>query len=1481
MNFVASWRGASRRAPAAEPPLRDELLDLDRLQDHARALAARYTVDRHRRRRRRRLLARLDDNARVLAETYRRLADDVRARWRVAPAGEWMLDNYHLVQAEIRSLREYLPRRYYAQLPTLAAPERVGEVRAYALAAELVRHSDSRLDRQQLVAFLTSYQTVAPLTIGELWAWPSMLRLALLENLRRLADDILLVRDARRAADRYVSRLEDRAPYTPPEWPVRSFTAYVEQLLHRIRDHGPALQPLVEAIDHQAAERGATSDDVVREAHQQQATTQLLVANVITSLRLCSSLDWRQLFEEVSVVEQVLRRDPAGAYAAMDFLGRDRQRRAVEMLAEPDADAQVRVALRAIESARQGAAAGSPRAAHVGHHLNGGGRRQFEAHVAFRPTLRQRAARLVRRHATVVYLGAIAAVVAAALVFSDRALRGHDAGVVLRLVAAATLLLPFSEVAVALVNRLVTALTEPQRLPRLDFSAGIPASARTMVVVPTLLTSVEGVRHLLEQLEVAALGNLDPHLHFAILSDVGDAGEQHLPKDAALVQTAVDGIEALNRRPWAEGGDRFFLFHRERRWNPGERAWMGWERKRGKLEEFNRRLRGAADTSFVVEVGALGVLPAIRYCLTLDSDTRLPRDAARTLIGVIAHPMNRAEVDPRSGRVVDGYGILQPRVSVTIASAAGSLFARLYAGHTGVDPYTTAVSDVYQDLFGEGIFTGKGLYDVDAFRAVLDGRVPENAVLSHDLFEGLYARTALVSDVEVVDDYPSSVIAHARRLHRWVRGDWQLLWWLFPVVPARGRLERNRLPLISRWKLFDNLRRSLVAPAMLAALVLAWTLLPGAAAGWTAVALAAALIPLVMRTAEAAVWLLRGRLARAISRVHWGDVKADLARVALQIAFLANSAVSMLHAVALTLIRLVFTRRRLLEWETAAATAARVFGPDPRTFFWAMSASPAVALATLVAVTVVRPAALPTAAPFVLLWAAAPFIGLVLSRPVVRARHELSGADRRYLEAVALDTWRYFDRHVTAGHQGLPPDNVQLVPDQRVAARTSPTNIGMSLLANLAAFDLGFIDVAALAARTAATLDAVDRLEKHHGHLLNWYDTTTLAPLAPAYVSTVDSGNLAGALVCVATALGECRRAVPAPEPSLDRRLADLAARAEAIVTAMDFAFLYDRQRRLFAIGFRLQDAEGPGRLDPSYYDLLASEARLASFVAIAVGAVPQNHWFHLGRPLTSVQGAPALLSWSATMFEYLMPLLVMRSYPDTLLDESCRLAVARQIAYGRRLGLPWGISESAYGAVDRHGTYQYKAFGVPGLGLTRGLGDEVVVAPYATALAALVDPVAAVANFRRLEREGARGEFGFYEALDYVARDADPDRGEPPRPLVPAVVKTYMSHHQGMVLVALANVLRRDVMVRRFHRDPRVKATDCCCRNGCRASHRRRRRGSPRRCACRARSRRCRCAATAPPTPPCPTPSSSPTALMSPSSPTAAAAPAAGAAGL
>ncbi|HEY6100936.1 MAG TPA: glucoamylase family protein, partial [Anaeromyxobacter sp.] len=726
------------------------------------------------------------------------------------------------------------------------------------------------------------------------------------------------------------------------------------------------------------------------------------------------------------------------------------------------------------------------------------------------------------------------------------------------------------------------------------------------------------------------------------------------------------------------------------------------------------------------------------------------------------------------------------------------------------------MSDVYQDLFAEGSYTGKGIYDVDAFEAALHDRVPEYALLSHDLFEGLFARAGLVTDVELVDEYPSSVLAHARRQHRWARGDWQILAWLFPIVPTRSGVRRNRLPLISRWKIFDNLRRTQVAPATVALLLLAWTVLPGSPAAWTAAVVAALAFPLYPLALQALAGPRSHEPWRAFLRASSEDARTSLARVGLQLAFLASQAYAMGHAVFVTLVRLGVTRRRLLEWETAAASAARSAGlaseTGPRSFLVDMAASPAIALAGLVAVVAFRPAALAAAAPVLTLWILAPLVAYRLSQPMRGRDVALGEEDRRFLLGVARATWAYFETFMGRGDHFLPADNSKEGPDARVAHRTSPTNIGMGLLATLSAHDLGFITSGDLIERIDSTLTTMEGLERLEGHLFNWYDTLTLAALPPRYVSTVDSGNLAGALMVVAEGLRQLGREPPPREAGpadACERLLGLSRRAAAFADGMSFRFLYDAPRSLLAIGYRAADAEGPGQLDPTHYDLLASEARLASFIAIAKGDLPEKHWFHLGRAATSVHGRPALLSWSATMFEYLMPLLVMRSYPGTLLDETCRMAVRRQRDYAAARGVAWGVSECAYDLVDHRGDYQYKAFGVPGLGLKRGLADELVIAPYAAALALLVHPTAAAANLRRLAKEGLLGEHGYFDAVDYTRRRAEEaDAPEPGRPRG-TIVRALFAHHQGMTLAAIAGALAGNRMVERFHADPRVQATE------------------------------------------------------------------------
>ena len=1486
-----------------------ELLGIELLEEQARRLAAGLVVDMRKARRPRKHLRRLVEHSKALRSTYTVLADDVRAGEPPSPAAEWLLDNFYIVTAAARDVWRDLPADFVRKLPRVAADDYAGQPRVYALASELIRLSALRLDAQRLQRFITAFQSIAPLTMGELWAWPSALKLALVEHVRVHADVLFARRTHRELADRIAARL-DAATESAHVWPPEAHPAFVIRLLQRSQElENPSA--LRRSVELALAAKGHSIEDAITAEGRHQASEQAAMASLVGSLRLISSFDWSEFFENVSLVEQVLQRDPAGVYARMDFRSRDRYRHAIEELADPTGDAQQRIALASVEYARR-IAERTPQArgAHVGYHLIGRGRPAFEASIAWVPKPAQRLRRLFFRYAAPLYVGTIAVCIglllAAALTYTYEA-GGRGVWLVIVALLAA---IPASEFTTQVLQRVLSFLVPPRRLVRFDYDV-IPREARTMVIVPTILDSVDRVRELAEHLEVQAAGNLDPHIHFALLSDFRDATSETMPQDDEILKTARAAITALNAQYPGEAG-RFFLFHRTRQWNEQEQLWMGWERKRGKIEEFNRMLRGATDTSFAVQIGDLDVLPHVKYCITLDSDTRLPRDAARQLIGIITHPLNRAAYDPKVGRVTEGYGILQPRVSVTYTSAAGSLFARLYAGHTGVDPYTTAVSDTYQDLFAEGIFTGKGLYDVDAFIAALEDAVPENTLLSHDLFEGVHARAGLVSDIELVDEYPSSVLTHARRQHRWIRGDWQILLWLLPVVPSKRGFRRNTLPLISRWKIFDNLRRSLVPATLLALLVAGWAMLPGSPLVWTAAVVAVITSELLPIAARLLGSPRQGEYPSVFLRNLRDDAATAMAQMLLGITLLAYHAVDSVHAIGLTIVRLAVTRRRLLEWETAAAVAARAAGRPGRKalrrFTREMIASPIIAVVAGILIAVGGRPAFLVASPFLVLWLTAPGIAYWLSLPIDARARPLDDRQRLLIRRTARKTWRYFDTFVTEADSWLPPDNYQESGDQpRVARRTSPTNIAMGLLSAMAAHDLGYLSSAALAEHLDRTLTTLEGLERHEGHFLNWYDTSTRAAMHPRYVSTVDSGNLAGSLIALTQGLLalidepqtatqrlegladtaelcasvsasssetsavrravtrinelaravriEARRAVredrPAQLDTLDRELeaalggldesgtsdqsdlaywgqatlaairevakdADvreavwrrLARRASALGDAMRFDFLYDKRRRIFSIGYRLPDADGPGRLDASFYDLLASEARVASFVAIAKGDVPQHHWFHISRLVTNVHGRATLMSWSGTMFEYLLPQLLMRSFPGTLLDQSCRASVRRQIEYGKSRGVPWGISECAYAFTDRAGNYQYRAFGVPGLGLERGLAEDLVVAPYATALAALVDPPAAADNFQRLARLGLDGRFGFYESIDYRPRLPDTDT-TPGQAAKPEIVRAVFAHHQGMSLVAIANVVRQDAFVARFHADPRVQATE------------------------------------------------------------------------
>jgi len=1418
-----SGRAERSRAEASDEllagPIRGELLGAEHLAARARTvargqrLAPALTPLRPAR-----LLARLADTRRILLEAHARLLAASAAGVDTGPAAEWLLDNFHVVQEHLQEVRASLPGGYYRELPELASGPLTGYPRVYEIAISLISHSEARIDLANVDVYVEAFQSVTPLAVGELWAIPAMLRLGLIESVRRMTlrtvqrlDEIDL---ALAWADRIRSAslqggIDLRASLREFTNAEHSLTPhFVSRFLQTLRQAEGGSAPL-EWLEHWMREMGVAPENAVAQSTQRLALTQIMMANSITSLRDIGRRDWRVFVEHQSAMEAVLRDDPSGHYRLMTFATRDAYRHVVERIAKRTGLSEVSVASRAVEFARAQALRSPPNAVearqrHVGYFLVDDGRLTLERATGYRPRWRERLTRLARRQPDLVFgsglaLGTLIATLAVMLIVGQA---GRHAVWLVLLFA----FLPALDIAVSVVNHLVTAWLPPRVLPRLDLHEhGVSAECRTAVVIPTLFGDTDDVREALENLEVQFLANREEHLHFALLSDFTDAATAECPGDAAIVETALEGIRALNDRHAMDAPAVFHLLHRARRWNAQQGVWMGWERKRGKLAQFNRLLRGDGADAFSVISSDMSALQGVKYVITLDADTVLPPDAAPSLVGAMAHPLNRAVYDDARQRMVHGYGILQPRVGVSLPSAHRSQFASIASGHPGVDPYSTAVSDVYQDLYDEGSFTGKGIYDVDAFQLATHGRFPENTLLSHDLLEGNYARAGLATDVIVYDDYPSTYIAYARRKHRWIRGDWQLLPWLRRRVPGPDGVEANRLSLVSQWKIADNLRRSTVELSQLAFLVAGWTVLPGSAVRWTLLGIGAVIAPWLIALARAIVQPPLDKSWRAyygaVAQDAW--VSAQQATVAL--VFLPHQAWISVDAIVRTCYRLLVSRRYLLEWQSASLVERQV--SDVRHASWrAMRASlfVVVAGALLISALAVRRqmvAALPFTGlfaaglamwPLVLAWLSAPGLAARLSRPEVPARRPLSKAARDQALRYARLHWAFFDRFVSAETHWLAPDNFQSDPEPVVAMRTSPTNIGLQLLATVSARDLGFISAADMTARLEQSLDTLASLRRYRGHFYNWYDLRDLRVLEPAYISTVDSGNLAGHLV----ALRQACLGIAGEHPELAARLTALAATAYEFAVGMEFGFLYDAERKLLTIGYHPDSLTA----DDSFYDLLASEARLASFIAIAKNDVPVTHWFRLSRSLNRTSGAMALVSWSGSMFEYLMPLLVMRSLPVTLLDQTYHAAIDRQKAYARVRGVPWGMSESAYNLRDRHQTYQYRAFGIADLALKRGLGRDLVIAPYAAALAALVDPPRALANLQTLETMGALGDHGFCDALDYTRPDVGARF---------ALVHAYMAHHIGMTLVALTNVLLQDRWQDRFHADPLVKSVE------------------------------------------------------------------------
>jgi len=1426
-----------------------------------------------------------ENTAHVLYERHRKVTAALRpvlpaleaplANAKVSDDFRWLHDNVRLLYSDLDNNVEPLKR--VRQLPFARTPAGTVLPRILALANGYLQAAEWEFREQTFAAYVTAFQETTTLTLEELWAVAPVLKLALLEEIARRAAQV-------------------------------------------IRD------------------RNGTYGAGV----------------CIRSLRDVGQTTWKDVLEPLILLDGILRGDPAGAYGRMDFDSRDLYRTRILKIAKRSDVTEPEVAAQAVELARvaQKQKVENPRLAarrtHVGYYLLEEGAASLYERIGYKPPFGERAQSFLRKHPDEYYLAGIEIITLAIVLAIILPLVGSDSSLSLILLAALVVLLPASQSAVRLANYFTTSILVPRILPKLDFSEAVPDYCATLVAVPSLLLSEEQIRRLVDDLEVRFLANHDPNIHFALVTDLPDSSEP-APEDDPRVHLCAQLIRELNEKYSRQAMGSFLLLHRHRVYNPREQVWMGWERKRGKLLDLNKLMRNEYD-SFPIKEGDISLLSKVRFVITLDSDTELPRGSAQRMIGALAHPLNQAIIDPEKNIVTAGYGILQPRVGVSVSSAARSRLASIYSGETGLDIYTRAVSDVYQDLYGEGIFAGKGIYEVETIYQVLDRRFPRNALLSHDLIEGAYARAGLLTDVEIIEDYPSHYSAYNRRKHRWLRGDWQIAGWLAELVPNEsGRRVPNPISLISKWKILDNLRRSLVEPATFVLLVLGWLVLPRSAAYWTLATLIILFVPawfqFVFNLIRAAVEKKQETARAALDELFAANVSAFLSLI-----FLAHQTLLSLDAVVRTLVRRIVTRRRLLQWETAAEvelaggrTALDIY------LRWL----PLLVLGLGALLWLGHRNAFRVAAPILVLWAGSKLVSDWLNLPPRELIGVDSDRDRWFLRRAALRIWRYFAEFSTAEHNWLIPDNIQEEP-LVVAPRISPTNLGLLLNARQVACEFGYLTLPELAEQSLRTLETITRMPRHKGHLFNWYDTRTLAPLAPRFVSSVDSGNLVASLwtleqgalerlgrpllesnlseglvdhlrtlvdlrVFPRRQFRELRRrtrkitwlfyllALPdnffdqatrklraskknnadaqwfleqarlrleklrqivrlytpwllpefallrndpnlnlpgilaledmpdfietlhtrlrasvdsaksAEQTSMQRRLQALlpevrarvvrliedlrmvAANAAGLAEEMDFRFMLDPRRKLLSIGF---DVEA-GKLYDACYDLLATESRIAVFAAIAKDEIPQETWFQMGRGHTVYEGRPVLLSWTGTMFEYLMPGLWMHSYPNTLLDRTRIAAVRSQQAYTSRKGIPWGISESSFFKMDEAGNYQYRAFGVPNLASYKFEESVLVISPYSSFLALTVDVAAALRNLRQMARDGWSGMYGFYEAADFTPsrRRSRFRRYE--------LVRCWMTHHHGMSLLSIANLMQRGVVQRWFHSEPRVQATE------------------------------------------------------------------------
>ncbi len=1496
----------------------------------------------------------LDRSFKLILKGYQYIDGEMKYKRDVLPVAEWLMDNIYLIEKEYKDIKHNIGEDFYKNIPIVEEGKFTGYPRIYCIAQEIICNSQNKIDKQTIIQFISEYQKKCILTNNELWILPKMLRIGLIQSISDITEKIMDAQIEKSKADIIGDKIINATNHGADDAQIKSIISedikftphFSERLLKILRDNAIDNENIYACIDKRLEEVSSSTDKVITLEHKMQANLKLLMGSCINSIREVEALTWRECFEKLSYVEHVLREDPAKIYEKMDFASRDYYRHNIEKISKYMGFSEAYVAKMSIQCAEESIADGENEYKnHVGYYIIDKGLSCLKKKINFKEKGIHILTKPFKNHKAFWYIlgNILGTLVLMGIIISMSLARDRNIVIWKYVIALFAVILPCSEIINSVLNWSINHLTYTRFVPKIELNKGIPDEDRTMVVVPAIINDEKKAEELISKLEIYYLANKEKNLYFAVLGDFKDSrNQEELPKDNRINSTALRLVRELNEKYHNEDGEIFYFFNRCRKYNEKENMWLGWERKRGKLMEFNSMIKGNNETSFNVVSGDMNKLHDIKYVITLDADTKLPMDTAKKLIGAMSHVLNRAKIS--KGKVIRGYGIMQPRVCISTVKSNKTFYSKIFSGETGIDTYSMAVSDIYQDLFGEGIYTGKGIYDIDVFEIMMKDKIKDNTVLSHDLLEGAIGRCALISDVELIDGYPAYYNASSKRLHRWVRGDWQLI----PYISKKSGVNG-----LSQWKIIDNLRRSLIAPSIMVLIIISLTVVPDGFEKWLSLAFIALIFPWLFDVSEVVASPMRG-----ISLT--GKINSNknlILQVFLIFSFLAFNCCLMLDAIFTTLYRLVISKKKLLQWQTAEDvemnSGKKIM--DYIEFMWqgsilsllieflAFGRNATIGLVML---------------PSCILWFFSPVIAFLISRDRKEFVMQLSDEERNLIRRISRKTFAYFEDFINEEENFLAPDNYQEDPPVGVAHRTSPTNMGMGITSNIAGYDLGYTSLDELIWKLDKILVSMESLEKFNGHFYNWYDTKTKEPLNPKYISTVDSGNLLGYIWLTEQALDdylskpmisgvyregicdtlrianeeieeklsiknyyndditqieasklevselkkilkdvkikcdrieknsrnvelywnskakhqlekrveELERMFPWAEATNNRaemindkaekiknlsykvpikdipseidkivdtikisddafgedtkwiddlkdllssskvevekvkeEIENLKARFKNMAGVMNFKMLYDNNRQLFSIGYDVDK----GSLSNCYYDLLASESRQASFIAIASGEVEQTHWFKLGRAMTFMGKGKGLVSWSGTMFEYFMPLLIMKNYPDTLLSETYKSVINGQIKYAKSRGIPcWGISESAFFSFDVAANYKYKAFGVPGIGLKRGLVDEIVISPYSTILAMQEKLSAGLVNLKNIISAGLEGRYGLYEAIDYT-------KNRMPKGKSSEIVRCFMVHHQGMSLMAIDNILNSYILQNRFHAIPKVKAAE------------------------------------------------------------------------